>query len=479
MAEIITCDLCVIGAGLGGLAAVAEARALGASVVLVERGRMGGDYLNAGTVPSRALAAAAAHAQALRNAGAFGIAADEPRINTRKVYDSLQQVVAALAPSREIAHVEASGAQVIHAEARFLDPRTIAAGDDIQVKARRFIIATGARSTVPPVPGLDAVPYFTTETIFDNTRKLTHLVVIGSGPLAVELAQTYARLGTQVTLAAPRAVLPGADPELADIATRRMLEESVDIRPDTEVVSIQPRSQGIGVIVRSAEQETMLDASHILVAGRRVPDVHALDLDKAGIRRSASEPDLLDLRNGIRTTNRRVYVIGDATGGDPRAHLAAWQARLAVRNALLAMPVGADAARMPSLVFTDPELAEIGLNEASARAKHGNDFRVVRASFADNDRARATRQAYGLVKVIFGKGGRLLGAGIVGDRAGELIALFSLALANGLTAKHLAELLAPHPTLAEIVAEVGREYLREGAVSAFTQRLLALVRLLP
>src|SRR5688572_3651401 len=186
LAEILTPDLCVIGAGHGGLTAVAEARALGASAVLIERDKMGGDYLNTGAVPSAALAAAAAQAAAIRTAAAMGIAADEPRINARKVHDYVEQVIAGLAPRDAEARIEAMGAQVLKGEARFIDARTVAVGGETRIRARRFVIATGARSVVPSIPGLDSVPYFTSETIFDNTRKLTHLVVIGGGTTGLE-----------------------------------------------------------------------------------------------------------------------------------------------------------------------------------------------------------------------------------------------------------------------------------------------------
>lgn len=478
LAEIITADLCVIGAGIGGLTAAAEARALGASVVLIERDKLGGDYLNTGTVPSKALAAAAAHAHAMRTGGPFGIAGDEPRVNTRKVHDGIEQIIAAIAPNDAVARVEALGVQVVKATAKFLDPRTVEAGET-HVRARRFIVATGARSSVPPINGLDAVPFFTTETIFDNTRKLTHLAVIGGGPLGLELAQSYGRLGTAVTLIESGTLLAGYDPELAAIALGRMREEGVDLRPGAHVESIQARSQGIGVIIRSGEQDQMLDVSHILVANRRVPNLDALDLAKAGIRHDPANSDHLQLTAALRTSNNCVYAIGDAAGGTQRAHLAAYQAKLAVRSALLGLPVKADAADVPSVVFTDPEIAEVGLNEVAARQKQGENFRVLRASFADNDRARASRQTWGAAKVIVGRDGRLLGAGITGTGAGELIGLFAFAIANRMNARQLADFAAPHATLSEIVTRLGREYSGPAAVSPLMQRLVGLVRHLP
>jgi pyruvate/2-oxoglutarate dehydrogenase complex dihydrolipoamide dehydrogenase (E3) component len=478
LAEILTPDLCVIGAGLGGLTAATEARALGGSVVLIERDKMGGDYLNTGTVPSRALAAAAAHAHAVRTGVPFGIAADEPRIHTRKVHDAVQQVIAAIAPKEAAARIEALGATVIKAEARFLDGHTVVAGET-QVRARRFVIATGARSVVPAIPGLESVPFFTSETIFDNTRKLTHLVIIGGGATCLELAQSYARLGSQVTVAAPGALLPASDPELAAVGLERMLSEGVDIRDGTQVAQVQPRSQGIGVLVRKGERDELLDASHILVANGRAPNLESLALDKAGIRRSKADPASLEVSAGLRTSNHRVYAVGAAAGGEQRAHISAYHARLAVRNALLGLPVHADAPSIPSVAFTDPEIAEVGLTEPEARKRLGDGFQVLRASFADNDRARATRQAYGVVKLVVARNGRILGAGIAGDRAGELIALFSLAISRRMSVGDLANVPVPNATLAESIGRLTAEYFRGRAIDPLVERMVALVRLLP
>ena len=478
MAEILTPDLCVIGAGAGGLAVVEAARGYGASVVLVERGKLGGESLNTGCIPSKAMVAAGYHAHAVRTGAPFGITADEPRVNSRKVHDQIQQVIAGLSPEDAAPHLEAIGAEVIRAEARFVDRNTLSAGET-KVRARRFVIATGSHSVVPAIPGLEHVPYFTTETIFDNTRKLTHLVIIGAGSIGLELAQAYNRLGTQVTVVEPAQPLPHSDPELAEIALRRLREEGVDIRANTLVSLIQPRSQGIGVVVKSGEREEMLDSSHILVAMERVPTLDGLDLDKALIRRSKADPRRLDVGPGLKTSNSRVYAIGDAVAGGQTAQLAAYQAGLVVRNALFMLPVRSRPELIPSVTYTDPEIAEVGLTEAAARAERKDDFVVTRWSFAQNDRARAARQGHGAAKLITDKGGRILGAGVAGAAAGELIALFSFAIANRLSARHLAAFVAPYPTLSEVARRLGMEALREQAPNPLIARLVAINRLLP
>jgi pyruvate/2-oxoglutarate dehydrogenase complex dihydrolipoamide dehydrogenase (E3) component len=476
LADILTPDLCVIGAGSGGLAVAEAARAYGASVVLVEKARLGGNALNTGAIPAKALVAAAAHAETMRDGAAFGIAAEEPKINFRRVHDHVEQVIAAISPQNAVGRIEALGVEIVRGTARFINRRAVTVGET-EIRARRFVIATGARLPVPSIPGLDAVPYFTSETILDNTRKLTHLVVIGGGPLGLELAQAYARLGTQVTVIENGPMLAGFDPELAAVALKRVTEEGVSLRPHAVVTAIQARSMGIGVAVQSGETDQLLDASHILVAPERMPNLAGLDLDKAGIRMNKADPRLLQLSPGLKTTNARVFAVGDAAGGQS-VQAAVRQAQIVVRNALLGAMAKPNALRIPRVVSTDPELAEIGLNENLARAKHGVGFRVTRWSFADNDRARARRETYGLAKLITDRSGRILGAGVVGVGAAELVSLFSLAMAGGLNASKLAELVAPYPSFAEIVVRLGEEFRRGEAQKPLVKQWINLNKLL-
>lgn len=476
MADILTPDLCVIGAGSGGLAVAETARAYGASVVLVEKARLGGNALYAGAVPARALVAAAAHAHAMRTGAELGITGDEPKINFRRVHDHVEQVIAALSPASAVARIEALGVDVLQGAARFISRRAIVVGDT-EIRARRFVIATGAKLPVPAIPGLDAVPYFTSETILDNTRKLTHLVVIGGGPLGLELAQAYRRLGTEVTVVESGPMLAGFDAELAAVMLKRLAEEGVALRAHAGVSAIQPRSMGIGVVVRSGDADQLLDASHILVATERVPNLDGLELDKAGIRPSKADARLLHLSRGLKTSNSRVYAIGDAAGGQS-VQAAVRQAHVVVRNAMLGAVARPDALRVPRVVSTDPEIAEIGLSEQLARGRHGIGFQVTRWSFADSDRARSARQTYGLAKLITDRSGRILGAGVAGPGASELVALFSLAMAGGLTAGKLADFVAPYPSFAEIAVRLGEQFRRGEAEKPLLKQWIKLNKLL-
>ena len=477
MADISTPDLCVIGGGTAGLAAAEAARNRGASVVLVERAALGGEGLYSGGAASRALSASAARAQIMRNAAPFGIADAEAKVNFRQVHDHVQSVVARLSPEASAEHMAALGVEILAGEGSFADPRTLKVGDRL-VRARAFIVATGATTVVPAIDGLDEIPFFTAETIFENTRKLSHLVVIGEGFAALEIAQAYKRLGSDVTVLAAGSALPDSDPELADIALRRLREEGVAIIEGVGV-AIQPRSQGIGVLVRTGEREDRLDASHILIAGRRLPNLDMLGLDKARIRRAATDRARLELGSTLRTSNPRIFAIGDAAGGPQLGHLARHQAQIAVDAAIYGKAPAYNRQAIPLVAFTDPEIAEIGLTEPMAKARLKTRYRVLRASFADSHRARAERNAHGVAKLVVAPNGRILGAGIVAGGAGELAAFFALAIARNLSARDLAALVAPYPTVSEIATELGRAFLRDEKPSAWMERRAAFKRLLP
>lgn len=456
MAGVLTPDLCVVGAGAAGLAAARAARRLGASVVVVEKGSPGGMSLKAGALALSALAAAAEKAAAARAGAPFGVFGEPPRISFRKVHDHIAEIVgrgrAEVAPetlaAQEIELVSGTGA--------FADPKTLRVGE-AEIRARRFVIATGASPVLPDIPGLFSVPYFTTETIFDNTRKLTHLVIVGAGPMGLELALSYRRLGCEVTVVEPDRALPAADPELAEIALRRLRDEGVALNERAAVVAIKARSQGIGVVMRTGEETLTLDASHILVAAARAPNLAELDLEAAKIRRARGEAGALALNASLRTSNPRVFAVGEAAGQAPAPHISAIEADLVVRAALLGRPARYDPAAVPRLTLTDPPIAEIGLSEAMARHRFRTGFSVLRMSYADNDLARARREGMGVVKLIVAREGHILGAGCVGAAAGELAALLALAIAERLPVARLAELAAPYPGFAGLVRALGEQ----------------------
>jgi pyruvate/2-oxoglutarate dehydrogenase complex dihydrolipoamide dehydrogenase (E3) component len=476
LADIFTPDLCVIGAGAAGVAVAEAARRVGATVTLVA-GNATGDPPRRMSVALRALAAAAERSALAVTSPPFGIYPDTaPKVSFRAIHDHIAQALAPSATRDAAARLAALGIGVVPGPGAFVDPRTLRAGE-ATIRARRFVIATGGRDLPPDAPGLDSVPFFTTETIFDNTRKLNHLVVIGAGPMGLELALSYNRLGCAVTLIDRGKVLPHADPELAEIALRRLREEGVKLLEDTIVTAVQPGPNG--VLVQIGGDGAAVDASHVLVAPGRVANLDGLDLDKARIRRGKSDPGALSLSQSLRTTNGRVFAVGEAAGHAPAPHLNALEADLVVRAALLGQPSRYDPMAVPRLTLTDPPIAEIGLTEQVARNRFKTGFGVLRASFAETDAARADRQGMGVVKLIVARTGRILGAGIVGRGAGELASLFALAITQNIDASRLADLPAPHPSYAELARRLGEQAFAGSPQALRLARRFRLARLLP
>ena len=450
--ESLAVDLCVIGGGSGGLSAAAGAAQMGASVALVEGHKMGGDCLNYGCVPSKALIAAAKRAHAMGAGGPFGVAPAAPQVDFAAVAAHVRGVIAAIAPHDSVARFEGLGVRVIEAWGAFTAPDTLRAGH-VTIKARRFVIATGSRAFAPPIPGLDTTPYLTNETVFDLTERPETLIVIGGGPIGMELAQAHRRLGARVIVIEAATALGREDPEAAAVALAALRAEGVEIREGAQVAAAAPGPQGVRVTLADG---TAIDGSHLLVAVGRRPNLERLNLKAANVETTKTG---VAVDKGLRSvSNRRVYAVGDAAGGMQFTHLAGYHAGLVVRSALFRLPVAARDDHIPRVTFTDPEIAHVGLTEAEARAAHGDRLEVVRADYAENDRARAERATDGFIKVMLGPRGRILGATIVGAQAGELIGVWALALAQRLKIGDVAGMVAPYPTLGEISKRAAGAY---------------------
>ena len=444
MAKALKVDICVIGAGSGGLSVAAGASQMGASTALIERGKMGGDCLNYGCVPSKALLAAGHAAQAVRGGGRFGVRAAAPAIDSGGVYGHVRGTIAAIAPNDSVERFEGLGVTVIQSSARFTGPREIAA-DGYRITARRIVIATGSSPAVPPVAGLGDVPYLTNETIFDLGQVPAHLIVIGGGPVGIEMAQAHRHLGARVTVVEMFSILASDDPELVDVVRARLAGEGIDLREGVTVARVEKAGNGVAVVIAGNGAEDRVQGSHVLIAAGRRPNVGGLDLEKAGI---AYSPAGIQVDARLRTTNRRVFAIGDVAGGYQFTHMAGYHAGIVLRNALFRLPAKVDTHAVPWVTYTAPELAQVGLTEDRAR-KQAGDIRVLRWPFAENDRARAERETDGLVKVITTPRGRILGAGIVGAHAGELIHAWVLAIGQKIKIGAVAGMIAPYPTLGE------------------------------
>ncbi len=450
--ENIRADICVIGAGSGGLSVAAGAAQLGRKTVLIEKGEMGGDCLNVGCVPSKALIAAANRAQAMRDAAPFGITG-EPRIDAAAVHAHVREIIAEIAPNDSQERFEKLGVTVIRAPARFIDAQTVEAGN-FQINARRFVIATGSRPAAPPIPGLEQIPYFTNETIFDKDFIPPHLAVIGGGPVGVELAQAHRRLGGQVTIIEMARILPREDEEAASVVRESLVRDGVRLLENTHATAIKSSPDGIAMQLVSPHGSEVLEPSHLLVAAGRTPNIEELDLSAAGIG-AAKHGIIVDHR--LKTTNKRVYAIGDVSGAPAFTHVANYHAGLVIRHALFRLPVRADYSAIPRVTYTDPELAQVGLSEAEARARHGR-VTIARADFAQNDRAMTERRGEGFAKLMLDRRGRILGATIVGAHAGELILPWTLALGQKLKLASMASMIASYPTLSEIGKRAAGNY---------------------
>ncbi len=469
-------DLCVIGAGSAGLSVASIAASLGAFVVLVEKGRMGGECLNAGCVPSKALLAAAGRAHEMRNAGSFGVGGGEPVVDFSQVRRHVRDAIAAIAPMDSRERYRAMGVRVIEAEARFTGTGTVLAGGRI-IEARRFVIATGSRPAVPRIPGLDDVPFLTSETIFDLAERPENLVVLGGGSVGVEIAQAYRRLGADVILVeAGERILAREDPEMTAAVERSLRREGVDIRMGIAIDRVESRPDGSISVVLGGRDGGVLPASHLLVATGRRPVCDGLGLEAAGI--AVNESGIVVDRR-LKTTNPRVYAIGDCAGGAGAGgrftHVANHQAGLVIRNALFRLPVRMGRAPVPRVVYAAPELASVGLTEAEAQLEY-KAVRILRWAFVDNDRARTEKATEGHVKAVVTPRGRILGCSIVGGHAGELIMPWVLAMTRGLKVSDLAGLVYPYPTFSEVTKGAAVEFLKPSAQNPWIRRLIGLAR---
>lgn len=449
MSELKT-DLLVIGAGSGGLSVAAGAAQMGAKVILLEGHKMGGDCLNYGCVPSKALIASAKAAHRPTRAADFGVADTAPEADFAAAKDHVADVIAQIAPHDSQERFEGLGVRVIRETGRFVSPRQVRAGAHV-ITARRVVIATGSSPLVPPIPGLDTVPYETNETIFDLRARPEHLLVIGGGPIGMEMAQAHRRLGCRVTVIEGLKALGQDDPETAGVVLENLRGEGIEIAEDAMATDIRGRA---GAIEVRCQDGRSFKGSHLLVAAGRSPNIEALDLPAAGI---ATDRRGIRVDARLRTSNRRVHAIGDVAGGLQFTHVAGYHAGVVLRSALFGLPAKARRDHIPRATYTDPELAQVGLSERAARDRFGDRAEIVRLACRDNDRAVAERRTEGLIKVVVARG-RPVGVSIAGAQAGELISLWALALANRMTMKQISAMVAPYPTLGEISKQAAGAY---------------------
>ncbi|MEW2915504.1 FAD-dependent oxidoreductase [Ruegeria sp. ANG10] len=449
MQELKT-DILVIGAGSGGLSVAAGASQMGAHVILLEGHKMGGDCLNFGCVPSKALIASGKTAYGQAHAAAMGVADVVPQVDYAAAKDHVRDVISQIEPMDSQERFEGFGVKVIREFGSFVSPTQVQAGDHL-IKARRVVIATGSSPLVPPIPGLDQVPYYTNETIFELREKPEHLLIIGGGPIGLEMAQAHIRLGCEVTVIEGMQALGKDDPDAAAVVLDTLRAEGVALHEQAMVAQIRDNNGLVDVVTENGDIYT---GSHLLVAAGRKANTDRLNLEAAGI-----EPTRTGIKvdASLRTTNRKVYAIGDVAGGMQFTHLAGYHAGIIIRSALFGLPSKAKTTHIPWASYTDPELAQVGLTEAQARDQHGDKVEIARFEYHHNDRAITERKTKGFIKVMVVKG-RPVGATIVGHQAGELINLWSLALANNLKMGQIAAMVSPYPTIGELNKRVAGAY---------------------
>ncbi|MCP9484012.1 FAD-dependent oxidoreductase [Shimia sp. CNT1-13L.2] len=440
--ERIKTDLLVIGAGSGGLSVAAGAVQMGADVVLLEGHRMGGDCLNFGCVPSKALLASAKVAHTQAHAAVFGVADQVPQVDYAAVKDHVADVIAQIEPNDSVERFEGLGVRVISEYGQFLGANEVQAGEHV-IEARRIVIATGSSPFVPPIPGLDSVPYETNETLFELREKPEHLLIVGGGPIGMEMAQAHLRLGSKVTVIEGEKALGRDDPEMAAFVLDQLRDEGLVIEEGALAAQISGEAGAIRV---EAKDGRVFEGSHLLMAVGRKPNIDRLNLEVAGIETTRAG---IKVDQSLKTSNRRVYAIGDVTGGKQFTHVAGYHAGVIIRSALFGLPAKERKDHIPHATYTDPELAQVGMTEAEARAAHGDALEVMRFDLHHNDRLIAERKAKGLIKVMVVKG-RPVGASIAGHQAGEHINLWALVIANRMKMGQVASMVSPYPTVGEI-----------------------------
>lgn len=472
MTNLITPDICVIGAGSAGLSVAAGAAMFGVPVVLIEKGAMGGDCLNYGCVPSKAMIASARLAQQMRQAIGFGISNAEPSINFRRVNEHIKGVIEAIAPNDSVERFTALGVKVISAQGKFTDSGTVVAGE-YEIRARRFVVATGSSPFVPEIPGVKDVAYLTNETVFEQTRRPRHLIIVGGGPIGIELAQAHKRLGCDVTVIEAYSALSKDDRELSGIVLSRLRAEGIVVREYSKVTGVERQGKsGVRVHFDSPGGTATVDGSHLLLAVGRAPNVSGIGLEQAGVRFDRAG---IEVNRKMRTSNRRIYAIGDVVGGPQFTHVAGYHAGIVIRSLLFRLGAKENRQLIPWATYTDPELAHVGMLEADARKKY-KKINILRWPYSENDRAQAERRTIGMVKVVTNKRGKILGASIVGTNAGESIGMWALAITKAMSVRDIAGLVLPYPTYSETGKRAAMAYFSPAVSKQIVRWLIGFLR---
>lgn len=455
-------DLVIVGAGSGGLTAAGFAAQLGAKVAVLEKNRIGGDCTWTGCVPSKALLKAAKVAHEIRSASRFGIAVNPPETEMTRVRDYVRQAIQRVYRFESPEELRKQGIEVIEGAGRFVDAKTMMVGEQL-VRARAFLLTTGARPQIPTIAGLNEVPFMTYEQIFDNDRLPSSMIVVGGGPIGMEMAQAYQRLGSRVSVVADR-LLPKDEPEVR--AVMRDLFEREGVRFVWGRAK-SARMESEEIVVGTDREEVR--GSLLLIASGRRPAVAGLDLEKAGVKYSQKG---IPVDDQLRTNVRHIYAAGDVAGGYQFTHFAGWQAFQAARNALLPGSTSGLTELVPWVTFTDPEVAHAGLTEEQARVKFGDNLKICRWEMNRADRAICEDDRDGFIKVIAKNNGSLLGATVVNGRAGETITEFIVAIKHNINMPDLAGAMHAYPTYSTAVQQLAAELAIERSLAGASGKII-------
>ena len=469
--EIIKTDICIIGGGSGGLSVAAGAAQMGANVVLFERAEMGGDCLNTGCVPSKALLEASKIAKiASQGMPSIGISAGHAKIDFAAVKAHVRDVIDGIALHDSEERFRGLGVNVIKAEARFTSTDSVTAvsdGQPITVRAKYFVVATGSHPVTPRISGLGEVPYYTNETIFSLNERPEHLIIIGGGPIGIEMAQAHHRLGCQVTVLEAFAIMGRDDPDLVSRLMTKMTGEGIRLIEQARITSITKNRARILIDIRGGDS---IEGTHLLVAAGRKPSIDALNLEAANIKYNARG---IETDDRLRASNKRVFAIGDVAGRHQLTHIAGYHAGIVIRNMLFKLPAKLRGDAIPWVTYTDPELAQTGLTWTGAVAKFGEgNVRRTDWELRENDRARAARRTEGVVRVISDNKGKILGASILAPNAGELIHSWTLALHSRLKMTSMAGAIAPYPSWSEASKRAAGAFFTDRLFSTRTKKLV-------
>jgi pyruvate/2-oxoglutarate dehydrogenase complex dihydrolipoamide dehydrogenase (E3) component len=466
-------DIGILGGGAAGLTVAAGAAQFGAKALLIEKApALGGDCLHFGCVPSKTLIRTASVWAQARRAAEFGLPELAlPPVDLGAVMERVRSVIEKIQEHDSPERFCRLGAEVRFGVPRFVDDHVVES-DGARVSARSWVVATGSSPAVPPVEGLADVPHWTNETVFSQRRLPPRLLVLGGGPVGLEMAQAFQRLGSEVAVVEfLDQILGPEDSDLTEILRGRLEAEGMEILTGTKAVKAEKTGAGIRLTVATVPGETgtrVLEADALLVATGRRPNVEGLGLEAAGVTFSPKGVPT-DLR--MRTNVSHIYACGDVNGVFPFTHVAGYEAGIALSNAILRLPRKANYSKVPWCTYTDPEVASVGLNEKRAR-RDGVEYRVWESRFADNDRALAEAEPLGKIKLLASPGGKLLGCQIIGAHAGELIHEWIAALNGGLKLSTLAAAVHVYPTLSEVSKRVAGDYFGEKLFSDRTKGVL-------